>query len=151
MRLFSINKSYSPVGVLLLAGLNRHGSRHNSVNTSWKTARGKCACSLRWTGWKTACTFLLIRARYQHQLQRKSPPVHRTCSADCGSTVTTSTTNQKGRISWSGQRSWASQDSACPGSLALCVWKVLSLPARSSGPGTLGVAIFSSWCHTRSL
>lgn len=134
------------LGVLVSAGPSRLSSTQTSMHTWWKTARGKCVCSLPWTGWKTTYSSSLKRAYQQRQLQRKSLPLHRrgTFSADCGFTVTTSTTRWRGRTSWSGPGSWVCQDSACPGSLVLCAWKVLSLPARSFGPGILKVDIFSS-------
>ena len=138
------------VGVLVSAGPSRHSSTQISMHTSRKTARGKCVCSLLWTGWKTTCSSSLIRAYQQHRLLRKSLLLHghRKCSADCGFTVTTSTTRWKGKTSWSGPRSWACQDSACLGSLVLCAWKVLGPPAKISGPGILSVVIFSSWFHS---
>lgn len=139
------------LGVPVSAGPSRHSSTQISMHSSWKTARGKYVCSLLWTGWKTTCSSSLIRAYQQQRLLRKSLPLHsnRKCSADCGFTATTFTTRRKGRTSWSGPRSWACQDLACLESLALCVWKVLILPARSSGPGILSVVIFSSWCHSQ--
>lgn len=126
------------LGVLASAGPSRLSSTQISTHTLRKTARGKCVCSPPWTGWKTTCSSSLKRAYQQHQLQGKILPLRgrRTSSADCGFTVTTSTTRWRGRTSWSGPGSWVCPDSACPGSLALCVWKVLSLPARSSGPGS---------------
>lgn len=124
--------------MLASAGPSRLSSTQISTHTLRKTARGKCVCSPPWTGWKTTCSSSLKRAYQQHQLQGKILPLRgrRTSSADCGFTATTSTTRWRGRTSWSGPGSWVCPDSACPGSLALCVWKVLSLPARSSGPGS---------------
>lgn len=111
------------LGVLVSTGPSRHSFMQISMHTSWKTARGKYVCFLLWTGWKTTCRSSLIRAHQQHRLLRKRPPPHghRTCSVDYGSTVTTSTTRPRGRISWSGPRSWACLDLACPESLVSCV------------------------------
>lgn len=141
------------VGALVSAEPSRHRFTPISMHTFWKTARGKYVCSQLWTGWRTTCSSTSIRVYQQHQLLRKR---HLLCdqrkrSADCGSTATTSTIRQRGRTSWSGPRSWVCRDSACQGNLVLCVWKVLSLPARSSGPGTLDWLFLAAGVTARSL
>lgn len=149
--------SHSPVlcviGALVSAEPSRHIFMQISMHTFWKTAREKYACSQLWTGWKTTCSSTSVRVHQQHQLLQKRRLLHdqRKRFAGCGSTVTTSTIRQRGRTSWSGPRSWACQDSACQGNLVLCAWKVLSLPARSSGPGILVFLFLEAGVTARSL
>lgn len=151
------SESFSPayfacaLGVLASAGPSRQSCTRISMRTSWKTARGKYACSPLWTGSKTTCRSSSIRVpQHQRPLSRSLHlRGHRKGSADCGFTATTSTTRRRGRTSWSGPRSWACQDLACLGSRASCVLKVIILPARSSGPGNVSVVIFCSFCHSQ--